>query len=177
MIFSSESFSLNLAETTREAVSYTHLSVARELEQAHGLAPDDYLLSLRSSREAVLIYRNLPSSVMTRILGDLQASASKSQLPETAIGISWPCLSLTEIPELYAAVSRMTEYESFYYENYGTITFAEPLPLKEVPKNIFRLKELTLSGAETLFDTLAREKYTDKMCIRDRHSSSPSGSS
>lgn len=141
-------------------------SVARELEQAHGLAPDDYLLSLRSSREAVLIYRNLPSSVMTRILGDLQASASKSQLPETAIGISWPCLSLTEIPELYAAVSRMTEYESFYYENYGTITFAEPLPLKEVPKNIFRLKELTLSGAETLFDTLAREKYTDIPYIR-----------
>lgn len=140
--------------------------ILKALEKVPGLTSDDYLCTMMSPKEAVLICRNLLSPAISSVFKELNAAFTENSLPEASFGISTPCLSLTGISELYHAVSRSTEYESFYSEKYGIFDLTVPLHAKEAPKNLFSSKELTLSGAETLFDTLSREKYTDIPFIR-----------
>lgn len=150
-----------------DAASRTFLScIAKVLERFPGINQDDFLYSILSPQEAVILYRTLPSYPLANIFEEIQHSAADICALDTTIGIGYPCLSLADISDLYAAISRMTEYESFYYEKYGIFHFTESLPVKDIPKNLFHIKELTQSGAETLFDTLAREKYTDIPYVR-----------
>lgn len=150
-----------------DAAAKTFLScITKVLERIPGINQDDFLYSIRSPQEAIFLYRALPAYPLANIFKEIQGSVSAVCALDTTVGIGYPCLSLADISDLYTSISRMTEYESFYYEKYGIFHFTESLPIKEIPKNLFHLKELTQSGAETLFDTLAREKYTDIPYIR-----------
>ena len=98
---------------------------------------------MMSPKEAVLICRNLLSPAISSVFKELNGAFTENNLPEASIR-NQHSLSLSHRNfELYHAVSRSTEYESFYSEKYGIFDLTVPLHTKEAPKNLFSSKELT----------------------------------
>lgn len=136
------------------------------MEEQSGFDRKNYYIDTTNSNTVTLLIRSDYLRSIHDSLHSLQRSLQEEHGIETTIGISQKCYDLSQLYTLYQNTFQAVTYQHFYNGRQCIFETGAILPQKNAPEDIFRKKNLVLSGVTQLFETIKAEKYTNIREIR-----------